>query len=294
MEVTSQGATQHLPLRVISHNIRYATQHPFKGEKPWPIRCPLVCAELDFNSMNPATSFICLQEVLSSQLEDVLRNLNERASPGSSWEYIGVGRGDGKKAGEFGPIFYRPSVWKLEKWKTVWLSEIPDRPSTGWDAALPRIVTIGFFTHQATHQRVVMMNTHFDHQGVIARAMSANLILKLVREYQVIKDSPTIVPVLLAGDFNSTPDEQAYINMTSPGSGMVDVSTCIPKEKRHGHWLTYTSFGEWAPSRIDFIFSNKNDKCLYRSYAVLESKFDDGVYLSDHRAVAADFVLLHS
>lgn len=294
MDAAFQGVMQHLPLRVISHNIRYATRNPVEGEKPWPIRCPRVCAELDFNSINPTTSFICLQEVLSSQLEDVLRNLNERATPGSSWEYIGVGRDDGKKAGEFGPIFYRPSVWKLEKWETVWLSKTPDRPSKGWDAALPRIVTIGFFTHQASRQRVVMMNTHFDHQGETARAMSANLILKLVREHQVVENSSTIVPVLLAGDFNSTPDEQAYINMTSPGSGMVDVSTCIPKGKRHGNRLTFTSFGEWAPSRIDFIFSNKNDKCLHRSYAVLENKFDDDIYLSDHRTVIADFVLLHS
>jgi len=241
--------------------------------------------------MNPATTFICLQEVLHNQLEDILRNLNDNTTSGSSWDYIGVGRGDGQKGGEFGPIFYRPSVWKLDDWKTAWLSDTPDKPSRGWDAALPRIITIGFFQHQATKQRVVMMNTHFDH-GVTARAMSARMILKLVEEYQVIKGSPTRMPVLLTGDFNSTPDDQAYKIMTAPDSNMVDIGTCIPAGKRYGHEMTFTSFGELSPSIIDFIFGNKNDVCLPKSYGVLENKFDDGIYLSDHRAVVADFTLL--
>ena len=42
--------------------------------------------------------------------------------------YIGVGRDDGKKAGEYSPILYRSAVWKVEAWKTVWLSETPDKP----------------------------------------------------------------------------------------------------------------------------------------------------------------------
>jgi hypothetical protein len=90
-----------LSIRVITHNIRYATQNPFKGEELWPIRCPLLCSELVFNSNNPAT-FICLQEVLHSQLVDILHSLNKSATTKSpdSWSYIGVGRDDGKMAGE--------------------------------------------------------------------------------------------------------------------------------------------------------------------------------------------------
>jgi endonuclease/exonuclease/phosphatase family metal-dependent hydrolase len=282
--------TQGLPIRVISHNIRYATQSPFKGEKPWPIRCPRLCAELSFNALSPET-FICLQEVLHCQLEDIRRSLNKDTDPGSLWHHIGVGRDDGGISGEFGPIFYRPSVWDLEDWKTVWLSDTPERPSKGWDAALPRIVTIGFFKHKATQRKVVVMNTHFDHQGVTARAMSAKLMVKLVQEHQGIKGSSAVMPVLLAGDFNSTPDDEAYQIVTDPGSILIDISNSIAKEKRYGHQMTFTSFGEFPPSIIDFIFSNKNDICLYTSYGVLENKFDDGIYLSDHRAVVGDILL---
>jgi endonuclease/exonuclease/phosphatase family metal-dependent hydrolase len=285
--------SQPLNIRILSHNIRYATQRLEKGEKPWTTRCPRLCAELQFNSLNPATTFICLQEVLQSQLEDVHTYLNDSADSSSSWDYIGVGRDDGKNAGEFSPIYYRPEVWKLENWKTVWLSETPERPSRGWDAALPRIVTVGFFKNQRSQQRVVMMNTHFDHQGQKARANSAKLLLTLVEEYQIAEGSQKPLPVFLSGDFNSTPNEEAYKIMTAPDSIMTDVSTCIPQEKRYGHQLTFTSFGEYRPGIIDFIFTNKTEACIQKTYGVLENKFDDGIYISDHRAVIADFTLVN-
>jgi hypothetical protein len=46
---------------------------------------------------------LCLQEVLHSQLLYILSVL-------SGWTYIGVGRDDGLKAGEYSPIIYRPSL----------------------------------------------------------------------------------------------------------------------------------------------------------------------------------------
>jgi endonuclease/exonuclease/phosphatase family metal-dependent hydrolase len=289
------GAAQTLPLRILTHNIRYDTGSPFKGEKPWSTRCPLLCAELVYHSMNPAESFICLQEVLYNQLEDIRNALNEAAALRPSWSYIGVGRDDGKRAGEYSPIFYRPATWKLEDSKTVWLSETPDRPSRGWDAACNRLVTIGVFRHYETQEKVVVMSTHFDHIGVKSRANSAKLILELVDKYQAWGDPAKHLPVLLAGDFNSSPDDVAYKIMTAPGSIMADISTWLPKDKRYGNRITYTSFGgEAAPSIIDFLFCNKNDMTLLQTFAVLENKFDDGIYLSDHRAVVADLTIVIS
>lgn len=278
-----------LPIRILTHNIRYAANDLAKGEKPWSIRCPRLCAELVYHSMNPAESFICLQEVLHNQLVDIHKALSNSAATGSSWSYIGVGRDDGKIAGEYSPIFYRSSTWKLEEWKTVWLSETPDRPSRGWDAVCNRLVTIGVFRHHENGESVVIMSTHLDHVGATSRAESAKLLLGLVREYQASGSPSKRIPVLLAGDFNSTPDDVAYKIMTAPGSDVEDISTWIPKDKRYGNEMTYTSFGEgWAPSLIDFLFCNKNDVCLLNTFAVLENRFDDGIYISDHRAVVAD------
>ena len=108
---------QELPIRILTHNIRYATTSPFPGEEPWKVRAPHEIAALRFHTLYNPSAFICLQEVLSNQLSDILNGLNR--SPASSpspvpiaednskknvtdleWSYIGVGRDDGLTAGE--------------------------------------------------------------------------------------------------------------------------------------------------------------------------------------------------
>jgi endonuclease/exonuclease/phosphatase family metal-dependent hydrolase len=216
----------------------------------------------------------------------VLESLNQSPASDSEWAYIGVGRDDGKKAGEYSPIFYRPSVWHLKRWETRWLSETPSVPSKGWDASNIRIVTVGDFVHFETKQHITVLNTHLDDQGSRSREESAKIILSLTN----VNNASAI---LLAGDFNSPPDGGAYKIMTSSESIMQDIALRVPQEKRYGNEMTFTSFGhvDNKPSRIDFIFSRKGDKLTYRSYGVLANRFDDGVYLSDHRACVADLLL---
>ena len=92
--------------------------------------------------------------MLHNQLADILTGLNGTRSataPSPSqdeWTYIGVGRDDGYQKGEYSPILYRPSVWAVKAWKTVWLSPTPDQPGLGWDATSVRIVTVGTFMHR--------------------------------------------------------------------------------------------------------------------------------------------------
>lgn len=64
--VNTAPASVHSPLRIISHNIRYAPSSPFEGEKPWPDRKPLIVSGLLQQTRfmdgetSPAGSFICL------------------------------------------------------------------------------------------------------------------------------------------------------------------------------------------------------------------------------------------
>ncbi|KAH8672067.1 Endonuclease/exonuclease/phosphatase [Tricladium varicosporioides] len=277
-------------IRVITHNIRYATTRPFPGEEKWPIRCPRLCSELIFNSASIPTTFICLQEVLDVQLTDILSALNTSHSE-KEWDYIGVGREDGIDAGEYSPILYRSSEWKLIQWQTKWLSPTPDKPSKGWDASSTRIVTIGRFEHRDTGKNLLVLNTHLDDQGVKSRQESAKLILQFI---ETLSKTSNPAAILLAGDFNSPPDDGAYQIMTDPKTGMEDVGIEISKERRYGNEITFTSFGhiDNTPSRIDFIFSRAQHDLEYLTYAVLANRFDDGVYLSDHRACVADLQLL--
>ncbi|KAL4807567.1 Endonuclease/exonuclease/phosphatase [Aspergillus unguis] len=296
--------TKEIPLRILTHNIRYDTNSPFKGERPWEERAPRLLNELRYNTRYQ-DAFICLQEVLDNQLIDILSGLNSNGSesntahPDQNWAYIGVGRDDGFKAGEYSPIIYRPSVWELRHWETVWLSETPDVPSKGWDAASIRIVTIGVFTHHVSRQTVLALNTHLDDQGSRSRYEAAHIILRKIDEYRNGRFGNLISGVFLAGDLNSEESQEAHTVLTAPKSPLLDTATLVRPVNQYGNETTWTGFGyeNQDPSRIDYILlgpavdNRAGGRVLpwdVDGYAVLANRFDDGVFNSDHRAVVVD------
>jgi endonuclease/exonuclease/phosphatase family metal-dependent hydrolase len=279
---------QAIEMRLLTHNIRYATSSPFKGEELWPIRAPRIINELRFNLASSVLGFICLQEVLHGQLIDIMAGLNANSvSRSPEWAYIGIGRDDGKTAGEYSPIIYRPAQWQLVENRTVWLSETPDRPSKGWDAANIRILNVGVFQHRKTNRELIAMNTHMDHVGKVARREGALLILKVIGDLTKKRRRP----VFLAGDFNSEPNEEAYKVFASAGSPIQDLRDQVPGSVRYGDEYTFTGFGHDKPTRIDFLFVSKGDGWKVMNYGVLSNKFEDQVFNSDHRAVVGDVVL---
>jgi len=246
-------------------------------------------------------SLICLQEVLSSQLKDILAGLNARSSTAGAapeWSYIGVGRDDGVNSGEYSPILFRPAAWTLVRWYTKWLSPTPDTPSRGWDAASTRIVTIGEFERRhggGSAARVLALNTHMDDQGAVARREGARLICDVVKAYleDNAVDGKSPIDVFLAGDFNSRPEEEAYQVLNAVDSPVRDVRESVPESEWYGHWDTFTGFDDGAEEpkkRIDFIFLGRKGRWRPVTYGVLGNRFR-GVYNSDHRAVAADVSL---
>jgi len=112
--------------------------------------------------MASTTGIIGLQEVLHGQLLNIHSLLN-RNTP-NKWQYIGVGRDDGKTRGEYSPIFYNTEIHELLSWRYFWLSETPGRPGRGWDAASIRICTVGRFgfkspSNETTHDFTVMVTS---------------------------------------------------------------------------------------------------------------------------------------
>ncbi|KXX73674.1 Nocturnin [Madurella mycetomatis] len=146
---------------------------------------------------------------------------------------------------------------------------------------------MGLFRHRETKTAVVFMSTHLDHRGEIAREESARLLLKLARTWP----GDPHVPVFLGGDLNSKPSGGAYKILASPSSGMTDISDIVQDDAKYGHGeITYTSFGETdgEPRRIDFLFVRSRESLNFLTYSILSNRFDDMVYLSDHRPVVAD------
>ena len=284
-----------LRLRLLTHNLRYAKDPPLEcGEAPWSERKSRIISQLLYNVMYTQEALICLQEALHVQVHDVLAGLK---SGGEDWAFVGVGRDDGHHAGEYSPIFYRTSVWKVEEFRTIWLSLTPDRPSKSWDAASIRILTIAKLRHHQSDQSLHVMNTHLDDQGSLSRLEAAKIIKSQV-EARTAQPEEHCEPLLLAGDFNSETHMEAYSYLTSDFR-LLDARREVPKEMRYGHRETFSGFDSKSvrPVMIDFIFVNGRaqhgsvqNPWRVKGYTVLENLFDDGVYCSDHRAVVVDLL----
>ncbi len=258
-------------LRLMTFNIRMDT--PADGANAWPRRKDLAAAAISFHRADIAG----LQEVLHHQLLDLRALLPDYAG-------VGVGREDGREAGEANPIFFLKSRFKLLAASTFWLSPTPETPGIkGWDAACPRIVTWARLRDVWTGRTMVVFNTHFDHVGAEARRESAALLLKRM---------PLIAggqPVVLMGDLNSSRDDPAYRALVLGAGGLSvlrDARDAAPG-RPYGPSATFNGFRtETRPGLpIDHIFVGPPFDVLRAG--VLPGSWE-GRFVSDHHPVLAE------
>ena len=247
---------------IISYNIRY--DNNWDIENSWEIRRSNIIQML----FKYSPSIIGIQEGLLNQVQYIDSSL-------INYDYVGVGRDDGKEKGEFCAIYFDTTRYVLLKNSTFWLSETPDTISVGWDAALERICTYGLFKDRITKKEFWVFNTHFDHMGIIAREKSSGLILKRIK-----KINRQSLPVILMGDFNSIPNSPPVKEIVTELSDALQIST----EKLHGPGGTFNGFNEDLPieKRIDYIFT-KNLKVL--SYTHVNDRLENNRHISDHLPV---------
>lgn len=259
-------------LGVMTYNIRY--DNPDDAPNTWENRKERVTNLIQW--YNPA--FLGTQEALFHQLDDMDEAL-------SDYRWIGKGRDDGEKAGEFSALFYDSRKVELvaNTDSTIWLSKTPYKPSKNWDAALPRVMTWGEFEINASGERVFVFNTHFDHVGETARAESAKIILDTIEK--IAGDHP----VILMGDFNILDDSKPYQILTS---SFLDDAFYTSELPHTGAEFTYSGFEVKAPAadgrRIDYIFTNDGVEVLKHATITF---FSNGYYPSDHLPVYAEIRL---
>ena len=141
----------------MSYNIRHAGDENMEGRNSWSNRKTMVASVIRFHNPDIAG----LQKVLITQIGDMESLLPE-------YEWVGSGKDDGKKAGEFSPLFFKKDRFNVLSHSTFWLSETPDIVSRGWDAVCNRIVTWAQFEDLNTGRVFYVFNTHFDHMPVLA------------------------------------------------------------------------------------------------------------------------------
>ena len=255
-------------IKTISYNIRLATSTD--QENQWENRKDEVAEFL----INQHADFIGIQEALWVQVEFLATKLD-------SYGFIGVGRDDGLQKGEAMLIFYQKDKWKLVNEETIWLSQTPTQVSRGWDAACNRTLTQGIFENQ-NGIKIAVWNTHFDHVGQKARQHSADLILEQT------KNDTKVLPIILMGDFNLTPDTDLYSQLNSEFTDSAISST----HKKSLHEGTYNGFDieSKCERRIDYIFYN-GEALEATNYHVPTPKTSKNLHLSDHLPVITEFEL---
>lgn len=254
-------------MNVVTFNIRYSTHRD--GVNAWSNRKGDVMALLKFHRAD----IFCVQEALHSQMLDLKEGMD-------GFEYTGVGRADGKEDGEYSAVFYSTIRYKLIDSGTFWLSETPDKPGKGWDAACERICSWGRFEDQGNGGEFFVFNTHFDHRGDIARDESAKLIYEKVQALAGSK-----LPVVLTGDFNLTPEKSAISILKGRWEDSYDATI----EPPYGPIGTFSGF-KWdhpLDKRIDYIFVN--ERVTVQRYAVL-SDSKNNRYPSDHLPVFTELI----
>lgn len=223
-------------LTVASYNIRNANQSDSINGNGWHQRCPVITQLVSFYDFDIWGA----QEVLNRQLNDLLAGLPQYTS-------VGVGRDDGKTKGEYAPIFYKKDKITLLKSGDFWLSEQTDHPNKGWDAALPRICSWGYFKDKKSGLKFWFFNLHMDHVGVVARSESSKLVLKKIQE-MCGKE-----PVILTGDFNVDQTHEGYDILTASPLLTDSYERATVRYALNG---TFNSFDPnlMTDSRIDHMF----------------------------------------
>ena len=229
------GATDApAPLRVMTFNVR-TTIGVNDGREAWPKRRDLFIATI--RAAHP--DVMGTQELSQMQGDHIVARL-----PGYAW--FGIDRQGGHKDEHMG-VFYRRDRLDLVRQGNFWLSETPDVvASNTWHTPFPRMVTWGLFEDKATARRFYFFNTHFPYrdEDEAIRTREAEVLID-----QIAKINAEGLPLVLTGDFNTTPGSGAYEIVSR---ALTDIRKAAPEVG--GPDETFHGWTGKADKRIDWMF----------------------------------------
>ena len=252
-------------LKVMTYNIRLSLDSD--KENSWNNRKKETMALMSYYHPD----YFGVQEAVPQQMVDIKTTLTD-------YDYVGVGRDDGKNLGEFSAIFYDKNKLEVVKSGTFWLSETPEKPSKGWDAAYNRVCTYALFKMKKSGKKFWAFNLHFDHVGDVARVNSAKLILEKIKAFN--KEN---LPLTLTGDFNLTDDTEPIKIISKE---LAD-SFYHSQKSHYGPKGTWQNFDINTPSteRLDYVFVKGFDVLSNRT---INDRRQNLLYPSDHFPVLAE------
>ena len=249
-------------LKVMSYNIRLGSGKD--GTNSWALR--YTATEEMLKDQKP--DVFGVQEALDYQvhyIEDMC-----------GYESVGVGREDGKKEGEHMSIFWNKKTVSMLKWGTFWLSETPQKPSKGWDAACFRTATWALMKDKRTGKKFYFVNTHLDHEGKEAQKNGLKLIVEKIAEM-----NPEGLPMVLTGDFNIEPSNPALADLDARMQSTRKIA------EKTDDLTTYNGWGK-SSMMIDYIYVSGFSSCP--EYQTVTKRYADRKFVSDHYPICATLI----
>lgn len=259
-----RAAAAQAPVRVMSFNIRYGTAND--GEHRWPNRRAAVVATI----RDHAPHILGVQEALRFQLDEL-----GAAFP--SHVVLGVGREDGRSAGEFAALLVDTARFDVLRWGTFWLSDTPDVPgSMHWGNRITRITTWARLTDRVVGDTLRVYNAHWDHESQHSRERAADQLLARLSSDDVLTDC-----VLVLGDFNADEENPALRRLVASENGLRDSYRVLhPDATSVG---TFHGFrGEVSGAKIDAVLVGAGWRPVS---AGIDRRSWGGRWASDHFAV---------
>jgi endonuclease/exonuclease/phosphatase family metal-dependent hydrolase len=252
------------PLDVMSFNVRYGTARD--GENQWSARRDLLFDVIRAQNAD----LVGLQEALDFQVDEIVA-----AAP--QYAVAGVGRDDGRRAGEYAAILFRKDRLRVAESGTFWFSDTPGVPgSKSWGNNITRICTWARFIDR-DGSALWHFNVHLDHESQPSRERSAALLAQRIAARSVPNE-----PVIVSGDFNVAESNPAMKVMTD--AGFVDTFRVRPPDGKHSGTFTAFTFGKEDGDKIDYVLVQRGAQVL-SSTIVRTSRA--GRYPSDHFPVTA-------
>ncbi len=323
-------------ISVITFNVRFDFEGD--GRNRWSFRSKGVCETLARYKMD----ILCLQEALQYQFDDIYAELNRN---GLSYGAITRGRAQNDdctycpEPNEHCSILYNNEKFTKLDGGFFWLSETPDIPGTkSWDADCVRIATwiVLQLKHHDTHSDnenstnrtkstsddehqqqshrtmspILVVNTHWDHMGRMARLQSAKLIKNRIWEISH-RFSSMNLPLhltIFTGDLNCLSnseefaemlkkqyDDVNYVTSTDVAVASADNSDGEKGEKNNPS-MSLTSTTSTSPylkfknakdlSSAECLFMNDRTSCGYMGVPTFTGWHDECEIIIDHVLIA--------
>ena len=221
-----------------------------------------------------------IADFIASRGIDVVASQELVGSQDSSLLVLMPAYGEVRDADGVNAIFYRRDAVEPVRQGCFALSEQPEViGSKGWDGAYPRLALWVVMRHRSSCREFVIINTHLDHLGEVARREGAKLIIN--RLHKIAGKLPTIV----TGDFNTDNTGDVYKTMSA-----VLTDANVAAQQRIGANYTWHNFGRLPMNRrstIDFVMVSSNV-----SPKLVEVPHEcPGAMLSDHNPIISTLLL---